>query len=275
MKPIRLFAALLMAALVVTSCIKWVEEEGGNSGNNGNSQGGKRVSRILYSRDGSARMAFEYADGKLVHSTDSWDNFMYTYSGKNATIVVKPYSPYVTLEWNLQLNNDGYVESAIAKYQGGTDSQEAVLTFEYSNGYLTKYNYNYSSDYERDQYTYELKYDSNNNLSSLTQINQNKISMIINYTPLNISSKGKTYWILCDNTWLQDWAGGIDLFPFYFAGFLGKEPKNVISTCTINAINTFGSKEYSYSYTYLFDSDNYVKSMIDSGGYVGSIFIYE
>ena len=274
MKQIRLLAALLMVALVVTSCITWVDDEGGNSGN---SQGGKQLSRILEIMYGSLSMAFEYDNGKLVYSTDFWDSFYYTYSGKNVTVICKLYSN-ATVEWNLQLNNNGYVESAIAKNQNGVYYEEAELNFEYSNGYLTKYNYNYSlsdGDYqERVKHTYELKYDSNNNLSSLTMINNGKTSMIINYTPLNIPSKGKTYWILCDDGWLQDWDGGIDLFPFYFAGFLGKEPKNVISTCTINAIYTSGTREYYYSYTYLFDSDNYVKSMFSSSG-DELTFIYE
>jgi len=254
LKLFSTFFMVMVCAIYVPSCSK-------DDNNLGNSQDGKQLAAIT-NVDGGL-MTFQYANGKLTqfYSKDFYVGFdfqtgntmqlIYTYSGKKVTIA----DTKGTFEINLQLNNDGFVKSAVTKGIMNMKPYEYTQTFDYTNGYLTRC--------QEGNFSCGIQYDSNNNISTININDEYNRYNVIKCTPLNIPCSGKTFWIMCitDNDFDEF------LFLYYYAGFLGKEPKNAISTI----INSSG---YSEICSYIFDNDNYIKSM-DAGSFRNVSFTYK
>ena len=265
MKQIRLFAALLMVALVVTSCITWEDEEGGSSGN---SQGGKRLSRMIFD-SGDWEGDFNYQNGKLIKIKykDDYGHFgevNFTYSGTTVTID----DHIMDSKQILELNRDGFVESGLII--DGSDTW--TFNCKYSNGYLTEINipnpppdyffYSYRFPYEFGTSRIEYKYDNNGNILVVNEVGKNnKIIRENKITSSNNPTKGKPNFFLF----------GIysnDPCPFwwaYLAGFFGKDAKNLVSKMEVSDFyddyygDTYSVWDVIFNYTLY--NDGYVQKM--------------
>ena len=238
MKQLKFFLLLLIGMIALTTLNSCETEDFGNQGG-----GGKRLVKITNAYHG-ANLTFHYKNGKLSKITDRYDDDSVAdinYNGKIVRIVSED------IEGTLQLNNDGYAKSL-------TSNDYYEINFEYSNGYLTKLIY---SDEDNVSGTVNIQYDTNGNLLTMSEIinefgsvSENKYT----FTSSNYPLKGKSYSFLmyCDFEFL---------FPLYYAGLLGKDPKNLLSKIDIK--ETYNGHVYNNTYTfdYLFYDDGYVNKI--------------
>ena len=255
MKQIRLFAALFIVALVVTSCITWVNDEDGNT------RGGKRLVKITSGGDGDINLF--YKDGKIVEIVDTYENLYITYKGKIVTMEGMG-------EFILQLNNDGFVESG-KLYFG--DVYE--FKFDYSNGYLAKCTC-YSTTTNETTITVNIKYDNNGNLltASTSFIDDYPIREYkyeYTYTSSNYTSKGINVFFL-EDCFGQHNGYPYSIFQLYYAGLLGKLPKKLVSKAEFKGDNSsYTDYCLSRTYDYKFDNDGYVSIVSKTEKHVNSV----
>ena len=245
MKPIRLYARLLMLTFCVTFITSCDEMGYNNLGR------GKRLLRMEGTN--SEIVTFHYENDKLikVNHTSPSPSFInsfisFEYTGKTVTVerhieyFLDPSWPDSIESVIMELNNDSCVVSA--RVPGSTWER----TFKYSNGYLTEVKE------ESHEYKYEFKYDKNNNLFSSTHIKDDKLQYY-KYTPSNYPAKGYTLFI----PWFNMTLNG---FPeeTYYAGLIGKDSKNLVSK--IDAVSN-DNRSYEVNFDYTFYDDGYVKTM--------------
>ena len=279
MRKLEVFAAFLMVVLcmsLITSCKKEDDD---------NYQNGKRLVKM---DDSNPAVIFLYKSGKLIEVVDGKDNIYFTYNGKIVQIESSYYGKFI-----LQLNNDGFVSSGT--WTGDYDYDTFELNFEYSNGYLTKYTSNSSSylpELKDLATTLNIKYDNNGNLLNTSTSfsdyeygynpNIRKYDYEYTFTSSNYPLKGKSYFFL-GNCFGNQYS----LWLLYYAGLLGKDPKNLISKAECNKSN---NPAYSYNYDFCrnqtfdydtFYDDEYVLKMTvteDSynwSGWDSILFFYE
>jgi len=255
------FFLVSLCTVFITSCNKDNENNFDNS-----LLGGKRLSSINENDD--TYFTFEYTNEKLTKIVLSGDDdygnlkvqriISFTYLGK----IVK-----VVGILNLQLNKDGFVKSISIG-----DSIRNFTTCEYSNGYLTKVNFdnpvhssdNYyynndpnSSDYYYYYYYYndpiEIKYDKNYNIiSAKYTVLQDEYQ----FTMSNYPSKGINFFFL-GHCFGADKLGL--LWSFYYAGLLGKNSPNLPSN--IKRVEKEGNIMWNRNFSYTFDKDGYVTAL--------------
>ena len=241
------FFLVSLCTVFITSCNKDNENNFDNS-----LLGGKRLSSINDNDDTYG--TFEYTNEKLTKIVLSGDDdygnlkvrdiISFTYLGK----IVK-----VDLI-NLQLNKDGFMESM-------GDSIRNYATCEYSNGYLTKVNFDYPVHSSDDYYLndpIEIKYDKNYNIISAKHtVLQDEYQ----FTMSNYPSKGKNIFFL-GHCFSGDFELGL-WWPCYYAGLLGKNSPNLPSN--IKRVGKEGNIMRNENYNYTFDKDGYVTAISISG----------
>ena len=231
-----------------------------NDDDKSGSQDGKKLSKVVwYYSDNSVDMifTFRYANGKLNKAMIGNDASTITYSGKNVIIVGG-------INQTLQLNNDGFAESGTLTNVNRDWSYR--FTCEYSNGYLTKVNYP-DSEYNL---RIEIEYDNNGNISTAYEYSDYGVTEF-KFTPSSYPAKGKNIFLL-GQLFSDDYT--LDLFwSAFYAGFLGKDSPNLVSS--IECIE--GNYTSNIKFDYTFDDSGYVKTMKKTeGGETNRIsFTYE
>ena len=236
------FFLVSLCTVFITSCNKDNENNFDNS-----LLGGKRLSSINENDD--TYFTFEYTNEKLTKIVLSGDDdygnlkvqriISFTYLGK----IVKVWGG------NLQLNKDGFMESM-------GDSIRNYATCEYSNGYLTKVNFDYPVHSSDDYYLndpIEIKYDKNYNIiSAKYTVLQDEYQ----FTMSNYPSKGINFFFL-GHCFGADKLGL--LWSFYYAGLLGKNSPNLPSN--IKRVEKEGNIMWNRNFSYTFDKDGYVTAL--------------
>ena len=232
MKTIKKFVLLIIGLIALTMLNSCEDDRFGNSG----SSGGKRLVKITNFL--GVDMTFHYKDGKLIEMVDETnrEKIYFTYSGKTVKISGDAYGSEQLI---LHLNNDGFAES------GTFEGYE--LGFEYSNGYLTKYIDFYDGS------TVSIKYDTNGNLSTMQYSTKYNATEEYTFTSSNYPTKGKSYCFVTGSARFEE------LIPVYYAGLLGKDPKNFVSKVDITRY-TNNTITHTFS-NYSFYDDGYIKTM--------------
>ena len=237
---IRLFSFFLMVSLYTILTMSCNKDD-----TTVNFQNGKRIAKLtVVNEGGRVEVPFFYANGRLVKIGD----YSIVYSGKQVTLKER-FENGVRFDYILQLNNDGYVESGIMNRTNLEDNY--TIACEYSNGYMTKFKYNCDGG----EGTLKIEYDGDNNLKTINSsvsYSWGTANTEYKFTPAVYPYIGKDFWFLihCD--------GGCDLkdylLPAYYAGLLGKNPKNHIAKFE----RTSAGFVETYNFNYTFDSEGYV-----------------
>ena len=251
-----LCTAFLTAVLCVTLATSCSEEDD----NPDNLQDGKRLSKIEHHENDGWISTFQYANGKLVkakwHPSAGFVNI--TYSGSKVTVIADDDEDGEGgFGLTFQLNSNGFAESGtITLY----DDYTGTFTCEYSNGYLTKINFDYPAS--EDDSRIEINYDNNGNILTACryyydQWREENRTEEVGFTSSDYPTQGKSYFLLGD-CFGSDYA--LDLFwPAYYAGILGKDPQNLASKYEYNDGPT-NSFSFTKDFNYTFD-DGYVETM--------------
>ena len=260
MKQLKFFLLLLIGMIALTTLNSCETENFGNQGD-----GGKRLVKITgggayYEYD---NLAFHYKDGKLIKivlgSGYDTEELNFTYTGKIVQI------NYSEGGMTFQLNNNGFVES-------GTDNRDGEFSFEYSNGYLTKFIWKTQDDYFG-KITTNIKYDANGNLltASGNRISGygDNVSYEHTFTSSNYPLKGKSHFFF-HQIYNHNGFGITSMWPLYYAGLLGKEPTNLVSKIEHKVTYNNG---YTDTFDYLFYDDGYVNKITTE--YESMLFTYE
>ena len=214
---------------------------------------GKLLTGITLSESGyDTYLNFRYANGKLIEMICADDeisgSYIFNYSGNTVTVVGEEYTQ------TFKLNNAGYVESAT----GGFGKK---ITFEYNkDSYLTKVRQ--QNDYSDEETS--LFYDNEGNLISANHIERDKYDgqetkNQVTFTPSNYPTRGKNFFFLGGD--ICPLLGDLpdNFWTVYYAGLLGKDPKSLTSKIKIKENDSF---EYERNFTYTFNNDGSVSSMV-------------
>jgi|GEM_PF-4360610 len=248
MKTIKLISAMMLLA-TVTFCFNACSDDDDNLNN---LLSGKQISEMNVEFESNSTYQFQYENGKLVKMFFDGMTANIIYSGKKVTIAYGG-----EFEQTLQLNNQGFVESGTFESYGEYASKE-TFTCEYSNGYIRKV-HRLDTYWSVDIITI-IEYDGNNNILAAYRIDEGIKDRELKFTPSNYPCKGKTTWLFGGKI------GQLDDFEHllvpYYAGLLGKDPKNLVSKIElIERANTDRPASYDRECEYTFDNDGYVNTM--------------